>query len=245
MMAVPSTAVLVTIGLKMTGPEEPVAPELPDCDAGLLPAPEDADPVLPEFVALDCADTAPELPEPLTGLTVTVVVPPAPPLAEPLATLEPPTADDAPTVNRLMLTASPPGPARRRVMPASPPSPPRAKMPVPLTALPDVPDTALALAPAPELAALSASPMDTAAPVFPDGPELPVMALPPKTKATPRMALLNATGLDVAEPVLPVLPELPESALGLVDALEMAGPVLPVFVALDCADELPVLPDVA
>jgi len=139
-------------------------------------------------------------------LTVTVVAPPAPPLAEPVATLEPPWAVDAP-VTRPRLAAAPPGPARTRVMPASPPSPPRAKTPVPLTALPVVPDVAFALAPAPELASLTASPKAFAAPVFPDAPVLPDLAVPPKTKAEPRMALFNATGLDVAEPVLPVFPE--------------------------------------
>jgi hypothetical protein len=98
-------------------------------------------------------------------------------------------------------------------------------MPVLVTALPDVPDAAFALAPAPELAALSASPMATAPPVFPDGPEFPDLAVPPKTKAPPRMALFNATGLDVAGPLLPVDPELPETATGLLTAVEKAGPV--------------------
>ncbi len=235
-MAVPSNAVLVAVGETITGPVAPVPPEWPETATGLLTAPDAADPVAPVLVALDWAETAPELPDMASGLTVTVVVPPAPPLAEPVATLEPPTAVDAPRVNREMLTAGPPGPARTRVMPASPPSPPRAKMPVPLTALPDVPDVAFALAPAPELAALAASPMANAPPVFPDGPEFPDLAVPPKTKAPPRMALFNATGLDVAEPVLPVLPELPENATGLLTAAEKAGPVRPVFVALDCAD---------
>jgi hypothetical protein len=238
-MAVPSTAVLVAVGVMVTGPVLPVVPEFPDTDCGLLPAPEVEEPVLPELVALDCADTAPELPDSESGLTVTVVVPPAPPLAEPVATLEPPTADDAPMVNRLMLTAGAPGPARTRVMPASPPSPPRAKTPVPLTALPVVPDAALALAPAPELALLTAAPDATAPPVLPDDPVLPDWAPPPMTMATPRMALLFATGLDEAGPVLPVLPELPEKATGLLTAVEKAGPVFPVFVALDCADVFP------
>src|SRR5688500_15392991 len=167
-MAMPSTTGLVAVGVTITGPVAPVPPELPETAVGLLTEPDVADPVAPGLVALDWDETAPELPDRASGATVTVVVPPAPPLAELVATLEPPTADDAPMVNSKMLTAGPPGPARTRVMPASPPSPPRAKMPVPLTALPDVPDTALALAPAPELAALSASPMATAAPVSPD-----------------------------------------------------------------------------
>jgi hypothetical protein len=243
--AMPRMAELLAEGFTTTGPVAPVAPELPDCEPGLLVAPEVEDPVFPEFVALDWADAAPELPVRASGLTVTVVVPPAPPLEELVATLEPPTAVDAPIVNNEMLTAGAPGPARTRVMPASPPSPPRAKTPVPLTALPDVPDAALALAPAPELALLNASPKAPAAPVFPERPDAPEVAEPPKVMAEPRMAVLTATGLDEAGPVDPVAPELPETARGLLTATERALPVLPELVALDCADVFPVLPDVA
>ena len=231
----PSGTVLVAVGEMTTGPVAPVLPESPESACGLLALPEDAEPVAPVLVALDWDLTWPESPDRASGLTVTVVVPPAPPLAEPVATLEPPTAVEAPMVNTEMLTAGPPGPARTRVIPASPPSPPRAKMPVLLTALPDVPDVAFALAPAPELAALSASPMASAPPVFTEAPVFPDLAVPPKTNAPPRMALFNATGFDVAEPVLPVDPELPETATGLLTAVEKAGPVRPVFVALDCA----------
>jgi hypothetical protein len=244
-MALPRMAELVAVGVTVTGAVPPVVPEKPDCDWGLLTAPEVEDPVFPLLVALDWAETAPELPVRESGLTATVVVPPAPPLEELVATLEPPTALDAPIVNTEMLTPGAPGPARTRVMPASPPRPPRAKMPVPLTALPDVPDAALAAAPAPELALLTASPRASAPPVFPEPPDAPEVAVPPKVMATPRMAVLAATGLDEAGPVGPVAPELPETATGLLTAEETALPVLPVFVALDCADELPVLPDVA
>src|SRR5438270_4087080 len=234
--AVPRIAELVAVGFTTTGPVTPVAPELPDRAFGLLTAPELDAPVLPELVALDWAETAPELPVREPGVTVTVVVPPAPPLEDVVATLEPATADDAPRVNKLMLTAGAPGPARTRVMPASPPSPPRAKMPVPLTALPEMPDAAFAAEPAPELALLTASPKAPAAPVFPDGPDAPVVAVPPKVMAEPRIAVLSAIGLDVAAPVEPVVPELPENATGLLTAVEVAAPVLPVFVALDCGD---------
>src|SRR5579885_2886540 len=147
--AVPRMAVLVAVGLTTTGPVAPVAPETPDSARGLETAPDVEDPVFPLLVELDWAETAPEPPVRESGLTVTVVVPPAPPLEELVATLEPPTALDAPTVNTEMLTPGAPGPARTRVIPASPPRPPRAKMPVPLTALPDVPDAAFAAEPAP------------------------------------------------------------------------------------------------
>lgn len=241
----PSGAVLVAVGVTTTGPVPPVVPENPDCESGLLTAPETDAPVVPELVALDWADVAPELPVRASGSAVAVTAPPVPPFEELVATLEPPTADDEPRVNTEMLTAGPPGPARTRVMPASPPRPPRAKMPVPLTALPDVPDAAFALEPAPELALLDASPRASAPPVFPELPEKPEVAVPPNVMAEPRMAVLTAIGLDVAAPVPPVAPEFPETATGLLTALEMALPVGPVLVALDCADALPVFPDVA
>jgi len=93
-------------------------------------------------------------------------------------------------------------------------------MPVALTALPVVPVVAFDAAAAPELAVLTASPKAIAGPVFPDAPELPDLALPPKTNAPPRMAVFNATGLDVAAPVEPVFPEFPEMATGLLTADE-------------------------
>lgn len=52
-MAMPSTAVLVTVGVMVTGPVAPVGPELPETDVGLLTEPELADPVFPVLVALD------------------------------------------------------------------------------------------------------------------------------------------------------------------------------------------------
>jgi hypothetical protein len=52
-MAVPSTAVLVAVGVTITGPVAPVPPELPEPAAGLLTEPEVDDPVFPVLVALD------------------------------------------------------------------------------------------------------------------------------------------------------------------------------------------------
>ena len=48
--------------------------------------------MLPVFVADDCATVAPELPEPVNGLTCNTTDPPAPPLAEATAIESPPTA---------------------------------------------------------------------------------------------------------------------------------------------------------
>jgi len=81
--------------------------------------------------------------------------------------------------------------------------------------------------------------MEVARPVSPEEPELPDRAVPPKAMAVPRIAVLVAVGLDVAGPVAPVEPELPDSASGLDTADEIAAPVLPLLVALDCADACP------
>lgn len=119
---------------------EPVPPELPLKATGADMDPETESPVLPEFVALDCDTAFPELPLAADGFTTTVVFPPAPPLAEPIATLEPPMAVPGP-----LLTAEPPGPAVTAVtVPADPPLPPTARMPTLLMALPVLPDRALA-----------------------------------------------------------------------------------------------------
>jgi len=71
---------------------------------------------------------------------------------------------------------------------------------------------------------------------------------PPMAMAVPRMPVLIAVGPEKAAPVPPVepvLPEPPEIATGLDVAVDEALPVLPVFVALDCDETLPELPDVA
>jgi pyrroline-5-carboxylate reductase len=52
-MAMPNTAVLVAVGVMITGPVAPVAPEDPDWASGLLTEPETEAPVFPELVALD------------------------------------------------------------------------------------------------------------------------------------------------------------------------------------------------
>ena len=60
------------------------------------------------FVALDCAVELPELPDVAIGLDVMFTPPPAPPLAEPTATLWPPMAVDEPMVPNERLRAGPP-----------------------------------------------------------------------------------------------------------------------------------------
>jgi len=197
------------------------------------------------FVALDCADAFPEFPEVAMGAALTVTPPPAPPLAEPTATLCPPMAADEPMVPNERLRAGPAASETAAAMPPLPPRPPMATTSVPFTAAPVLPDAALLLAPAPELALLSALPTASAGPVFPELPELPEVALPPTATAVPRMPVLVAVGLDVAVPVLPVFPEFPDTATGLLTADDDAGPVLPVLVALDCDFAEPESPDVA
>ena len=201
--------------------------------------------MLPEFVALDCADELPVLPVVAVGVAVMLTPPPAPPLAAPTATLEPPMAVDEPIVPNEKLRAGPPAPETEAESPPLPPMPPRATTLVPLAAVPVEPDAELLLALAPELAVLLALPTAIAGPVFPDAPELPVEALPPVATAVPRIAELVALGVDVAAPVDPVGPELPETATGLLEAADEAGPVVPELVALDCDDDGPELPDLA
>jgi hypothetical protein len=104
-----------------------------------------------------------------------------------------------------------------------------------LAAVPESPEREVALALAPEFAALSALPIAVAGPVFPESPEFPLLALPPVTTAVPRIAVLVAVTFDVALPVRPVSPESPEMATGFEVAEDVALPVFPVLVALDCA----------
>lgn len=71
---------------------------------------------------------------------------------------------------------------------------------------------------------------------------------PPMAMAVPRMPVLIAVGPEKTVPVTPVepvLPELPETASGLDVAVDVALPVFPEFVALDCDETAPELPDVA
>jgi len=236
---------LTAIGLDVAAPVDPVVPEVPEAACGLLTAVDTALPVLPEFGALDCALTLPVLPVVATGLEVTLTPPPAPPLAEPTATLEPPMAEVEPMVPNEKLRAGPAAPESTMETPPRPPLPPMATTPVRLNAVPVEPDAALLLASAPALAVLLAVPAATAGPVLPELPELPDVALPPVAMAVPRMAVLLAVGFDVAAPVDPVEPELPDTATGLLVADDEAGPVFPELVALDCDDDEPELPDVA
>jgi hypothetical protein len=238
-------ALLNATGLDVAAPVLPVVPEFPENATGLLTAVEMAAPVLPVFVALDCADVLPEFPVVAIGLDVTFTPPPAPPLAEPTATLEPPMAADEPRVPNERLRAGPPAPETPTARPPFPPRPPRATTSVAFTAAPEDPDAALLLALAPELALLLALPTATAGPVFPELPEFPDVATPPMETAVPRMPELVAVGVDVAAPVPPVEPEFPETATGLLTADDDAGPVFPVLVALDCDEDDPVFPDVA
>jgi len=232
-------------GLDVAEPVLPVLPELPEMAIGLLTAQEYAGPVRPVFVALDCADAFPEFPDVAVGVTLTFTAPPAPPLADPTATLEPPMAVDEPMVPNERLRAGPAGPETAPARPPLPPAPPMATTTVSFTAAPVLPEAALLLLQAPEQALLLALPTASAAPVFPELPKLPDVAFPPTATAVPRMPVLVAVGLDVAAPVLPVFPELPETATGLLTADEEAGPVLPVLVALDCDFAGPELPEVA
>jgi len=222
------------VGFDVVEPDDPVEPECPDTASGKDTAVDAALPVRPLLVALDWARTSPELPDPATGLPVTDAVPPDPPSDEPVATLVPPTTDPAAPPR-----ATPPGPTLTTGNPPSPPTPANASVPTRLMASPVEPESAKEVAPAPEFAELTASPMEVARPVSPEEPELPDRTVPPKAMADPRIAVLVAEGLDVAGPVGPVVPEWPDTASGLDTADENAEPVLPLLVALDCAVECP------
>jgi len=171
--AVPRMAELVALGVDVAAPVDPVGPELPETATGLLAADDEAGPVLPVLVALDCDDAEPEFPEVATGATLTVEPPPEPPLAEETATLEPPTAVELPMVPTDTLVAEPPAPAAEADRPPPPPLPPPATTLVWLSAAPVVPDPELAPEPAPEEAELFAVPDEIAGPVDPEGPEGP------------------------------------------------------------------------
>ena len=245
-MAVPSSALLVAVGLEVASPVSPVSPVSPLVAVGLDSASLSASPVSPVLVALDWAVAAPVSPEVATGLAVMSAEPALPELAVPTATLEPP------------MTTAPGAGATGAATPAPPPEPPRAATRVTLRAPPESPDSDAASELAPELAKLEALPMAVALPESPESPESPdeeASGLPtappfrfpvvPNTLAMPRMPVLRANGLVVAEPLVPGVPVWPDSALGLETASDSASPVSPVLVALDCALESPVLPDVA
>jgi hypothetical protein len=171
--AVPRIAELFALGVDVAAPVDPVGPELPEAATGLLVAADDAGPVLPVLVALDCDEAEPEFPDFATGVTLTVDAPPEPPLAELTATLEPPVAVELPTVPTDTLVAEPPVPAAAADKPPPPPLPPPASTVVWFTAAPVAPEPDVDPEPAPEEAELLAAPVDSAAPVEPDPPELP------------------------------------------------------------------------
>jgi hypothetical protein len=220
----------------------PVPPEPPDSANGLLTELDDALPVLPLLVALACELAAPELPDVAEGLEVTDAVPPMPPFELPTETLEPPTTELVTAGASTRLTAGAAGPANVKVRPPDAPSPPMPNAATPLAARPVGPDAESDAASAPEPATLSALPMATAGPVFPELPEFPDLASPPTAIAVPRMPVLVAVGLEVAAPVEPVDPELPETATGFDTAFDVALPVRPVLVALDWELVPPELP---
>jgi len=116
-------------------PVEPVGPERPDRASGKDTEYETALPVRPELVALDWALVSPESPVSAAGLAVTDAEPPGPPLAEPVATLEPPT-----TMDDLTTSTVPPGPAVTTSNPPSPPTPANASVPTRLMASPVKPE---------------------------------------------------------------------------------------------------------
>jgi hypothetical protein len=169
-------AELVALGLDVAAPVDPVGPELPETATGLLWAVDAAGPVLPVLVALDCDEAEPEFPDLAVGATLTVAAPPAPPLDEFVATLEPPVAVEFPMVPADTLVAEPPVPAAAADKPPPPPLPPPASTVVWFTAAPVAPEPEFAPEPAPVEAELFAAPDDNAAPVEPDAPELPVAA---------------------------------------------------------------------
>jgi hypothetical protein len=173
--AVPRMPEFVAVGLDVAAPVPPVLPELPDTATGLLTACDDAAPVFPVLVALDCDFTEPEPPDEATGATLTVEPPPEPPLADVAATLEPPVAVLVPTVPADTFAAGPPAPDAAVATPPPPPLPPAATTLVWFTAAPLEPEAAVEPEPAPDEAALVAPPDAIAAPVEPEFPELPVV----------------------------------------------------------------------
>ena len=166
-LAMPRMPVFRAKGLEVGVPGVPGVPEVPEVELGLEKAEEMAAPVLPVLVALDWLATRPESPETAAGFTLRVAAPPAPPLAAPVATPEPPVAV-APTVGAMTtLTAAPPLPEAASVPPPEPPSPPLTAALVVLAARPVSPETAVASDAAPELALLVARPTLLDAPVAP------------------------------------------------------------------------------
>ncbi len=141
-------------------------------------------------------------------------------------------------------------------------------MPVLLKADPVAPERLKASLRAPELARLTALPVADAFAVLgeePESPEpvggpAPLMGMNtlvpgttvtppgwvgPKMLAIPRMPVLREKGLLVASPAVPGVPEVPEVDAGFDVAVEVASPVSPELVALDCPPASPLSPEAA
>src|SRR5437764_9969057 len=129
-----------------------------------------------------------------------------------------------------------------RWSPPRPPSPPVSLVLTALATSPVVPDAESEWDRAPELATLKAAPAALALPVSPVLPESPLRTAA-LTLDLPLIPLLEAVRSVWALPVLPESPESPLAATGLASAVELAGPVLPVLVAVDCAHAVPESPD--
>ena len=128
--------------------------------------------------------------------------------------------------------------------PPRPPSPPVTLVFTALAAEPVLPDAESDCDSAPELARLWAAPAARASPVAPVLPESPLLTVA-ATLELPLILAFDAVRSAVAFPVLPESPDPPLAATGLALAVELAGPVLPVLVAVDCAHAVPESPDCA
>jgi hypothetical protein len=138
----------------------PVLPELPVVAVGLAAPVELAPPVSPVFVTEDWAVALPELPEVALGAMTRSTLPPAPPLASPLAMESPPVTVPLPR-------ALPAPTLTTEAEPALPPDPPTARPLMVLVTSPVFPEWATADDEAPEFASLTALPVEVALPVSP------------------------------------------------------------------------------
>src|SRR5205085_12186831 len=118
------------------------------------------------LVAHDWAGNEPELPGIAVGITVAPTFPPRPPLASARAIELPPTARPVaePPTPAVTSDTVPPLPETAWAVPPAPPSPPTTWMLVTLTALPVLPEIAVAWALAPVLATEMAPPTALASP---------------------------------------------------------------------------------
>jgi hypothetical protein len=199
--AVPRMPELVAVGFDVAAPVLPVLPELPETATGLLTACDDAGPVFPVLVALDCDDEDPEFPDLATGATLTVAPPLEPPLADVWDTLEPPVAVLVPTVPTDTFAAGPPAPDAAAATPPPPPLPPAAITVVWLTAAPVAPEPEVEPEPAPDEALLVAPPVATAGPVEPELPEPPeTIWAPDGADCRSSMAKTAAVKAKMAQP---------------------------------------------